>query len=126
MSVYSNSKPSVFSRKSFDYANELNQFYNRFDCYDFTDKVDELLQLPSVTSDSFLTISEKDVRLHFNRLNPSKAAGPDHVSPRILKNCSSQLAFIFTYIFNLCFTNQEVPYCTFGNNLVLFPYRKSQ
>ncbi|KAJ8047182.1 hypothetical protein HOLleu_06113 [Holothuria leucospilota] len=123
MSGYFNScsKPSVLPGNSFEYANDLNQFYNRFDCYDFSDKVDELLKLPSVNFDSFLTVSEKDVRHHFNRLNPSKAAGPDDVSPRILKNCSYQLAFIFTHIFKLCFTNQVVPYIWKQSRIIPIP-----
>ena len=111
MSGYTKScnKTNFLPSNSINYANELNHFHNRFDCHDFTAEINDLLQLPLDTSEPFLSVSENDVRHHFHRLNPSKAAGPDNVSCRILKNCSCQLSFIYTFIFNLCFTTQTVP-----------------
>ena len=101
----SNDLPDI----SIDYANELNQFYSRFDCHDFSDKVENLMILNSGDTESFLTVTEDEVRLKFSQIDSSKAAGPDKLSPRVLKHCSSQLAGIYTHIFNMCFTTQAIP-----------------
>ena len=54
-------------------------------------------------------MSEHEVCHEFRRLNITKSAGPDGVTPRLLKLCASQLAEIFTVIFNLSFKTQLVP-----------------
>jgi hypothetical protein len=114
MSGYSNgsSKSCPLPKTSFDFANELNSFYNRFDCYDFSKETSELIvSLTSAPMDGqpFLIVSEEEVRKEFSRLNPMKAAGPDGVTPRVLKLCCSQLASIFTFIFNWSFELSYVP-----------------
>ena len=38
-----------------------------------------------------------------------KASGPDHVSPKVLKLCSDQLCYIFTFIMNLSMKSHLVP-----------------
>ena len=45
----------------------------------------------------------------FKRLIPSKAAGPDGISPKVLRMCSSQLCEIFCTIFSLSFQSGVVP-----------------
>lgn len=41
-------KPSTWPESSTSYANELNHFYNCFDCHEFSGKVHEILQLAVV------------------------------------------------------------------------------
>ena len=41
--------------------------------------------------------------------NPSKAAGPDKLSPRVLKLCSNQLVYIFSVLYNISFRNRSIP-----------------
>lgn len=111
MSGYTNgsSKHCSLPEYSQTYANQLNSFYNRFDCHDFTDEIERILRVTSGESAPFLTITEDDVLRDFSRLNASKSAGPDKLSPRVLKLCNHQLSYIFTHIFNLCFRTQCIP-----------------
>ena len=52
---------------------------------------------------------QEEVRHELHNLNPSKAAGPDMVSPHALKTCAEQLAYSLSYFKNLCFSNDTVP-----------------
>ena len=113
MSGYSNSnsKSSQLPNCSEIYANDLNNFYNRFDKHDFSAERDNLTKLleNSDNSDNDLILSEYEVRRSLTSLNSSKAAGPDGLKPRLLKSCASELSFIFTYIFNFSLSCRSVP-----------------
>ena len=107
---------NVEARNTEDRANELNAFYNRFDCHDFSAehlKVKDKLAAASSREAVGLRLStpEEEVRRVLHNANPSKDAGPDRVSSRVLKSCSDQPAFILSVIFNLCFKNDSVPLC---------------
>ena len=60
-------------------------------------------------NNSHFVCTNEQTRKEFNRLRPSKAAGPDGISPKALKMCSSQLCEIFCTIFNLSFQSGVVP-----------------
>lgn len=45
------------------------------------------------------------------RVNPRKAAGPDGVPGKVLRNCAGQLAGVFTDTFNLSLSLSSVPRC---------------
>ena len=92
-------------------ADDLNLFFNLFDKYDFSAEVENLRISLSSQNDSnwnFIT-TEEEVRRIFASQNPSKAAGPDKLSPRVLKLCSNQLAYIFSVLYNICFSNRSTP-----------------
>ena len=55
------------------------------------------------------TIQENEVVREFKKLNIRKAAGPDSVLPATLKNCASQLAPVYTDIFNNSIKSCNVP-----------------
>ena len=61
------------------------------------------------SNDYDLSVSEDEVRRLFSSVNPSKAAGPDRLSPKNLKNSLMELSYIFTYMFNLSFKLRIVP-----------------
>ena len=114
MSGYSCKNKSVSSlpEPTMDYADNLNTFYNRFNCHDFSvelENVKDQLKLISENQEQTFQTTEDQVRSLFNKVNPNKAVGPDSISPRILKLCSNQLAKIFSVIFNMCFSSQTVP-----------------
>ncbi|KAG1663834.1 Patj [Nymphon striatum] len=92
-----------------EYANELNLFYNRFDKYDFSTEICELESMFKNSGGLDIVVSEEDVRRKFGRLNSSKAAGPDKISAQVLRSCSSQLAKIYSIIFNMCFSSCIIP-----------------
>ena len=98
-------------------ANELNKFYSRFD------------REPSVpdfvhdTDTSPHTVSESDTRLVLSRLQERKAAGPDGISPRLLKNCCHELSAILTFIFNWSLRISTVPHVFKKSIIIPVPKR---
>ncbi|TWW69419.1 hypothetical protein D4764_18G0002250 [Takifugu flavidus] len=56
-----------------------------------------------------LSFTSGQVRRELERLNQRKAAGPDGISPRVLKNCSRQLCGILQHLFNQSLHLQRIP-----------------
>ncbi|XP_077990622.1 uncharacterized protein LOC144444944 [Glandiceps talaboti] len=83
-------------------ANELNIFFSRFDKQTVYPNID-------MSGSGAFSVSDDDVRHIFAKLNVRKAAGPDEVSPRLLRACSSQLSCIFADIFNRSLSTSKVP-----------------
>ena len=76
-------------------VNELNQFFNRFDCHNYSQKhrqIHDILNRASDEEDDFqrLNTKEDEVRCAFQHVNPNKATGPDNIAPRVLSACESQ------------------------------------
>ena len=92
------------------YADQLNDFYARFDV-DSTPDENSQFKIDNLTSfsDDTPTFEQDDTRRVFNSLKVNKAHGPDNVTPKVLKTCSSQLAVPFTYIFNLSISQHKLP-----------------
>ena len=84
----------------------MNNFYARFDRENSTSP--SLHAVEEYSPPSFI-ISIDNVRLAFNKLNISKASGPDNISPRLLRLCSYQLAAPFCDIFNWSLQSYTVP-----------------
>jgi hypothetical protein len=84
---------------------QLNNFYARFERNNTTQPV------PVVHGDnaSAFTVSESDVKRCFLKLKERKAAGPDCITPRLLKTCASQLAYVSSSIFNRSLHTRHVP-----------------
>ena len=93
------------------YANEMNDFYARFDCHDFSEEkkkiVHELLNESEMYND--VIIDEFEVLKAMKSIIPSKACGPDNVSPKVIKLCADQLCGIFSFIFNLSLSDCQIP-----------------
>ena len=115
MSRYVNGNTqTIFSVNTADEANQLNQFFNLFDCHDFSRKhsqIRDVLNRASAPDDDFqrLQTSEDEVRRAFQHVNPNKASVPDNIAPRVLKTCAEQLAYIFCIVFNVCFSTNTAP-----------------
>ena len=65
-------------------------------------------------SNSFLPtikILSKDVFSALSGLDPTKACGPDGISPVVLKNCASVLEPCLSKLFRLCLSTQSFPSC---------------
>ncbi|KAK0132217.1 hypothetical protein N1851_032981 [Merluccius polli] len=100
-------------------ANELNMFFNRFSsnpptCSRHLSAPPSLpppcnppLTTPSPQSGLHITASQ--VRRELERLKQRQAAGPDRISPHVLKACSSQLCGVLQHLFNLSLHLQRVP-----------------
>ena len=111
MSGYSkgSSKSSQIPNITERYANDLDVFYNRFDKHNFTGEIKDLKLALSGKNEQICCTTEDEVRRLFAKLDPSKAGGPDMITARVLKECSSQLAYIFKTIFNLSFSLRCIP-----------------
>ncbi|TWW55978.1 hypothetical protein D4764_09G0010280 [Takifugu flavidus] len=125
---------------SVDQANELNQFFNRFDSSSPSPSCpnipldnngspshlpEPLTPLPTSSPSPRLTpymdpsmspipptrlsFTSGQVRRELERLNQRKAAGPDGISPRVLKSCSRQLCGILQHLFNQSLHLQRIP-----------------
>ncbi|XP_068168153.1 uncharacterized protein [Antennarius striatus] len=75
--------------------------------------------------DTPLSVTTEDVRRTLQRINPRKAAGPDGVPGRVLKDCSHQLAEVLTDIFNTSVQLATVPSCLKSAAIVPVPKRHS-
>ena len=56
-----------------------------------------------------MTVTAGQVRRQLERLHQQKAAGPDGISPRILKTCASQLSPVLQHLYNLSLGQERIP-----------------
>ncbi|KAF7647947.1 hypothetical protein LDENG_00164230 [Lucifuga dentata] len=98
-------------------AEELDGFFARFEV-----QSPESATLCSPAPDSCtLTVEEHQVRCTLRTVNPRKAAGPDRVTGLVLRDCASQLAGVFTNIFNQSLSQATVPLCLKSSTIVPLP-----
>ncbi len=65
---------------------------------------------PHLPTTGALCLSPADVRKTLSRINPRKAAGPDNIPGRVLKDCAAQLTDVLTDIFNTSLSQAVVPH----------------
>ncbi len=68
-----------------------------------------------------LCLSAVDVRKTLSRINPRKAAGPDNIPGRVLKDCAAQLTDVLTDIFNTSLSQAVVPTCLKSTTIIPVP-----
>ncbi|KAK7939950.1 hypothetical protein WMY93_003276 [Mugilogobius chulae] len=106
----SSSPSGLPAEVSFRMAEELNNFYCRFDQCDYTQEREELSsELLSIQTTDNLQLQPEDVELILRRTKPSKAPGPDQICGRLLKVCSSQLAGVLCSLFNRSLAEHSIP-----------------
>ncbi|KAK3559135.1 hypothetical protein QTP86_005034 [Hemibagrus guttatus] len=112
---YRPAPPACDSDASFPDA--LNSFYTRFEAQnDLT--VRKTIPPPE---DQVLCLTKADVRKTLCRVNPWKAAGPDNIPGRVLRECAEQLADVFTDIFNISLSSAIVPTCLKTTTIIPVP-----
>nr|BAB83841.1 ReO_6 [Oryzias latipes] len=122
-------RPSPRPSDSYHLAEELNDFYSRFErtspspsaTISITQDLPAIPTSPTPAPSSALTICERDVRQQFQKQKIRKAPGPDGVSPSCLKVCADQLAPIFTRIFNSSLEMCVVPACLKLSTIIPVP-----
>ncbi len=95
----------------------LNHFYSRFEMQNDT----PAQKLPTPPNDQALCLSPADVRKTLSRINPRKAAGPDNIPGRVLKDCAAQLTDVLTDIFNTSLSQAVVPTCLKSTTIIPVP-----
>ena len=110
---YNKSKSTILlpSGEENKYVDDLNSFYARFDCFDFSEKHTDIRQLFSKNKDNTapVTVITSQVEKAFKSLNPRKACGPDFIRPFILKTFAKPLSSIFTHVFNMSLFQSKIP-----------------
>lgn len=82
------------------YVDELNRFYARFDKHDFKEEIKAHKECLQNSDSAHVTVTEEKVAKSFKSLKPGKACGPDGISPGLLKACATELAYIYSVIYN--------------------------
>ncbi|KAI4879702.1 hypothetical protein NFI96_007538, partial [Prochilodus magdalenae] len=92
----------------------LNHFYARFE----TQNSMTARKTTPPPDDQVLCLTEADVRKTLRRVNPRKAAGPDNIPGRVLKECADQLTDVFTDIFGISLSSATVPTCLKATTII--------
>ncbi len=95
----------------------LNHFYSRFEMQNDT----SAQKLPTPPNDQALCLSPADVRKTLSRINPRKAAGPDNIPGRVLKDCAEQLTDVLTDIFNTSLSQAVITTCLKSTTIIPVP-----
>ncbi len=66
-------------------------------------------------------LSRADVRKTLSRTKPRKAAGPDSIPGRVLKDCVEQLTDVLTHIFNTSLSQAVIPTCLKSTIIITVP-----
>ncbi|KAI4879830.1 hypothetical protein NFI96_002171 [Prochilodus magdalenae] len=99
----------------------LNHFYARFE----TQNGVAARKTTPPSDDQVLCLTAADVRKTLRRLNPRKAAGPDNIPARVLRECADQLTDVFTDIFNISLSSATVPTCLKATTIIPVPKKSS-
>ena len=83
------------------------------------------IQPAEAAQSSSPTVTLTEVSKVFRRTNTRKAAGPDNIPGCALRACSSELAKVFTDIFNLSLSMSSVPTCFKTTTIVPFPKKNN-
>ncbi len=71
------------------------------------------------TTGRFVCLSRRKEDL--SRINPRKAAGPDNIPGRVLRDCAAQLTDVLTDIFNTSLSQAVVPTCLKSTTIIPVP-----
>uniref|UniRef100_A0A9J7XIF0 Reverse transcriptase domain-containing protein n=1 Tax=Cyprinus carpio carpio TaxID=630221 RepID=A0A9J7XIF0_CYPCA len=106
---YKSKKHPLVAENNFNMANELNDFYCRFDIHDFKVEQNEIITAVRDMKGIDFDIPMDEVKFYFRRVNPRKACGPDGISCRTLKVCADELAQPFHRLFQLSLDTGVIP-----------------
>ena len=100
------------SEEKMAFSEKLNEFYCRYERNDvkenFYETIEEL-KAKGLVEGECDEVERSLVESTFRRLKIRKAAGPDNISARLLKTCTSQLSYAFCKLFNWSLNDSTVP-----------------
>ncbi|XDV45567.1 hypothetical protein PO909_013647 [Leuciscus waleckii] len=82
-------------------------------------------KIPPPYDNQVLYLSPASVMRSFSKNNARKAAGPDNIPGRELKDCTGQLKDVFTDIFNFSLSQAVVPTCFKATTIIPIPKKPS-
>ena len=107
---FDKTRPQVTVDDGQTYADELNDFYSRFD------KDSTLDENKRFKNDNFASFDDdvpifrqEDTCRVFRSLKVNKSQGPDKITPKLMKTCAEELSVPFTRVFNLSLENHQLP-----------------
>ena len=103
--------PAFVSNCPLATANELNQFYARFDKMDFADEISAMCSELKALNDTPPRVNVETVATLFKKVNSNKAMGPDRINGKLLKFCANQLATPYSELFQLSLNECRSPAC---------------
>ncbi|KAM7374814.1 hypothetical protein PAMP_007451 [Pampus punctatissimus] len=101
--------------------NDLNHFFGRFEA----DNSTPAQKTTPPPGDQVLSLSLASVRRSLSRINTHKAAGPDNIPGRVLKDCAEELTDVLTDIFNTSLSQAVVPTCFKNTTIIPVPKKTS-
>ncbi|KAI4885846.1 hypothetical protein NFI96_009788, partial [Prochilodus magdalenae] len=93
---------------------EANHFYTQFEAQNGV----AARKTTPPSDDQVLCLTAADVSKTLLRVNPRKAAGPDNIPARVLRECANQLTDVFTDIFNISLSSATVPTCLKATTII--------
>lgn len=102
---------------STDFLNSLNVFFSRFEENNTTIPT----KAPQCSEDATLQLDPADVRRTLRKVNPRKAAGPDNITGRVLRDCADSLTDVLTDIFNISLSQAIIPDCFKATTIIPLP-----
>ncbi|XP_053702104.1 uncharacterized protein LOC128747907 [Synchiropus splendidus] len=94
-------------RDDISFLNELNNFFGRFEALN----TNPARKAAPHSDEQTLRLDTATVQRTLRKVNASKAAGPDNIPGRLIKECADQLSQVLTDIFNTSLTQAVVPPC---------------
>lgn len=104
-------------------ANELCDFFSRFETVDFSAEREAALESIPNSERPNISIKQKGVRRMFKQVCPRKAAGPDGISGALLKACSEEMAEVWCPIYQKSLDLNTVPLS--WKNSIIIPVPKT-
>ncbi len=98
-------------------AEQLNQFFSRFE----VERTGITISQASAANSQTFVIQPAEVIRTLRKINIRKAAGPDGIPGRVLRDCAAELGEVFTNIFNLSLLKCTVPTCLKTSTIVPVP-----
>ncbi|KAK1787377.1 hypothetical protein P4O66_002869 [Electrophorus voltai] len=99
----------------------LNDFYVWFEAQNNTEAENSI----PPQNDQVLCLTVAEVMRTLRGVNPRKAAGPDNIPGRVLRECADQLADVLTDIFNISLSCIVVPTCFKTTTIVPVPKKST-
>jgi len=109
MTNMTSKRKPLFAGNETDKANELNNFYMRFESDTFKECCDILGNISCNVSDDRILIDSRDITRVFKNVCSSKATGPDGMSCFLLKTFAEELTPAWHRLFQLSVDSYTVP-----------------